>query len=76
MSHVPVTGMKKKSLFPALIIPASSERTGSRNLNFGFKKVLPVNAAASSSGSGSTDNGAVFVTRTAPVTPPSPSSSR
>lgn len=76
VSQIPLTGMRKNSLLPALINPASPGRTGSRNISFGFKNVLPVNVIASSNGSGSTDNGAVYVARTAPVTPSSPASSR
>ncbi|KAH0711464.1 hypothetical protein KY289_007423 [Solanum tuberosum] len=76
VSKIPLTGLRKKSLLPALIKPASPGRTSSRNYNFGLKKLSPVNVIASSNGSGSTDNGAISVTRTAPVTPPSPASSR
>ncbi|KAJ8544053.1 hypothetical protein K7X08_025671 [Anisodus acutangulus] len=76
----PMSGLRNNSLLPALSKPAPVLRTGSRNFNFGLKKLWPVtftvNAIASGSGSGSTDNGAVSITRTAPAPPPSPSSTR
>ncbi|XP_070031430.1 acetolactate synthase small subunit 2, chloroplastic isoform X3 [Nicotiana tomentosiformis] len=74
------TGLSKKNLLPALSKPTLPSKLGRRNFSFGLKKLSPVittaNAVASSSGSGSTDNGAVSVTRTAPPLPPSPSTSR
>ncbi|XP_070001752.1 acetolactate synthase small subunit 2, chloroplastic-like isoform X1 [Nicotiana tabacum] len=74
------TGLSKKSFLPALSKPTLPSKLGRRNFSFGLKKHSPVittaNTAASSSGSGSTDNGAVSVTRMAPPLPPSPSTSR
>ncbi|CAN4114932.1 unnamed protein product [Withania somnifera] len=70
VSQCPMTGLRKKNLLPALSIPAPPPvRAGYRHLRFR----LPPYVAASSSGSASTDNGAVSVTHTVPS---SPSSSR
>ncbi|KAM3283085.1 acetolactate synthase small subunit 1, chloroplastic [Capsicum chacoense] len=69
-SEISMTGLTKKNLLQALSKPG---RTGWRSFSFGVKKlspvVSPVNAKASS---GSTDNGAVSVTRTAPASVPTP----